>query len=97
MESEAVNPSIEEIRAEVLGIGQYKVLTSVKDLAEALMYDFPEEGRGEDYQTALMACLDCMSDGDTYPAEAREAFVAAAREVNVMVLPDDAPDDDLDF
>lgn len=97
MDDEAVNPSIEEIRAELFGIGQYKVLTTVKDLAAALMYDFPEEGRGEDYQTALMACLDCMSEGDTYPAEAREAFVAAARECEVSVLPDDAPVMDLPF
>lgn len=97
MESESVNPAIVEIQAELFGIGQYKTLTTVKDLAEALLHHFPEEGRGEEYQTALMACLDCMSEGDTYPAEVREAFVAAARECDVLVLPDDAPGDDPDF
>jgi hypothetical protein len=91
MESETVNPLIEPIQAEIYGIGGYKNLFRVKDLAEVLLYNFPKEGRGEEYNTALMACLDCMSDGDTLPSEAREAFVAAAHECGVSVLPDDAP------
>lgn len=97
MTEHSLNPEIEPVHAEIHGVGQYKTLLRVGDLAEALLNFFPEEGRGEDYETALMACLDCMEGGDTFPSEVREAFVAAARECGITVLPDDAPNIELDF
>ncbi|WLR90950.1 DUF982 domain-containing protein [Shinella zoogloeoides] len=63
MTEEAINPEIESIHAEIHGVGRYKTLLRVGDLAEALLLHFPEEGRGEAYETALMACLDCMGGG----------------------------------
>jgi hypothetical protein len=69
-----------------------KTLTTVSELAQSLMYDFPKEGRGEAYQTALMTCLDVLEGGDSTAEEARASFIDAAHEVELMVLPEDGPD-----
>jgi hypothetical protein len=85
------NPRIELVRAQVHGIGGYRNLVNVENLADCLLNRFPVEGRGKAYQTALTICLEVMEGGKSTAADARAAFVAAAREVSVTVLPDDAP------
>jgi hypothetical protein len=86
------NAPVPDINVE-LKLGQYKHLYMVTDLALCLMYDFPKEGRGEAYTTALMACLAFLEgSGDDTVADVRAAFVDAAHEVEMFVLPDDGPD-----
>jgi hypothetical protein len=84
------NPRIELVRAQVHEIGGYRNLVNIENLADCLLYRFPEAGRGEAYRTALAVCLEVMEGGKSTAADARAAFVAAAREVGVTVLPDDA-------
>lgn len=91
IKDESVDQPIDEIEAEVYGAGKYRTITTVAGLADVLLYSFPTKGCGDDYHTAMLACLDCLQEGDTNAIEAREAFVAAARECGVSVLPDDGP------
>jgi hypothetical protein len=84
--------SVSEILLALEKTKQNRTLSSVADLAQCLMYDFPREGRGEDYKVALAVCFSCLEGGDSSAEDARAAFVAAAHEVDLMVLPDDGPD-----
>lgn len=74
----------------------FEILMRVSDLADCLMHRWPIEGRGEDYLTALMVCHEVLRGSEDDTAEqARSAFVAAAHEVGLSVIPDD--DIKLDF
>ncbi len=73
--------------------GCFKTLKTVSDLARCLLDEWPADGRGDTYVTALMVCDVVLtgSDEDT-PEDARLAFVEAAREAGLSVLSDDGPD-----
>jgi hypothetical protein len=81
------NPPVRHIQIE--SAGHFKTLYKVGDLAQCLIYDFPGEGRGTAYGAALNACLECMEGGANSAEDARSAFVDAAHEVDLFVLPDD--------
>ena len=86
------DPPVPHIQIEFPG-SKPRTLLTVTDLAQCLMYDFPGEGRANAYKTALMACLACLErSGDDSIEEVRAAFVDAAHEVDLFVLPDDGPD-----
>ena len=80
------DPSISFIS--VAGLA-FEMLMRVSDLTDCLMRRFPEEGRGYDYDTALMLCLECLEGGDSTGEDCRRAFVAACHEVGLSVTPDD--------
>jgi hypothetical protein len=57
-----------------------------------LIRDFPKDGRGDAYLTALMVSHQVMIGSEDDTAEdARAAFVAAAHEVGLTIIPDDGP------
>ncbi|NTF08889.1 DUF982 domain-containing protein [Agrobacterium rubi] len=74
--------------------GSFRTLTSVFDLADCLMQEWPGPSDGEAYVTALMVCDAVLSGGeDDAPEHAREAFINAVHEAGLSILGDgDGPD-----
>jgi hypothetical protein len=90
----AIDPSpvpIKKISVEIHGIGGYRNVHTVADLASILLSDqWPKRAGTTTFQRALAQCLMALenqSRGDV----ARKAFVEAARDAGVTVLPDDVP------
>ena len=84
---------IRQISAE-LELARYTVITTVAGLGEALLFRWPVD-HGDAFHEALRVCLDVLANPDRPSSDARAAFVAAAREAGISVLPDDQ-DDSLD-
>lgn len=78
---------IKQISAE-LELARYTVMDTVAELGEVLLYRWPVD-RGDAYFEALGTCREVIANPDRPSADARAAFVAAAREAWVSVLPDD--------
>ena len=59
-------------------------------LARCLLDQWPVEGQGDAYVRAILVC-DAVLTGseDDKPAQARAAFVEAARDAGLIVSPDD--------
>jgi hypothetical protein len=55
-----------------------------------LMNKWPPQANGPAFQRALAICLEAL-EGQPDAEQAREAFVDAAHEAGILVLPDDAP------
>jgi adenosine/AMP kinase len=81
---------IKPIQAEVDGIGRYRSAYTVSDLALMLMNKWPPQAKGLAFHRALATCLEAL-EGQPDAEQAREAFVDAAHEAGISVLPDDAP------
>lgn len=81
---------IKEVSVEIHGTGGYRNVHTVADLAGMLMSDrWPKRAGSTKFQRALAQCLTALekqSGGDL----ARRAFVEAAREAGITVLPDDS-------
>lgn len=81
---------IKEISAQIHGVGGYKTVHTVADLAGILMSNsWPKKAGDPFFQRAIAACLTALEvqgQGD----KARRAFVDAARKAGIAVLPDDA-------
>ncbi|MGL4094348.1 DUF982 domain-containing protein [Agrobacterium cavarae] len=70
--------------------GDFRHISSVSELAICLMHEWPASTVGEAYITALMVCDAVLSGGeDDQPEDARAAFIEAAHEAGLTVLPDD--------
>jgi hypothetical protein len=81
---------IRSISVAIYGIGKFKVVQSVADLAGLLLSDqWPEETKGNSWRRALAECLSSLETLTGGP-RARKAFVTAAREAKIAVMPDDA-------
>jgi hypothetical protein len=63
--------------------GTVRILASTLDAAHFLMNAWPV-GRGDRHVEAIDACIEVLR-GERPPAEARAAFVAAAREAEISV------------
>lgn len=63
--------------------GEILLLRSAKDASDYLLNKWPGK-RSPKHRAALQACHDAMA-GDKPAMNARRAFVAAAREVDVLV------------
>lgn len=87
------DPSPRPIREISVGLkrGRARVINSVVALAEVLLTQWPVTD-GEAYQEALRVCLDVLENPARPAEDARAAFVAAARDAGVTVLPDDRDD-----
>ena len=74
--------------------GSFRTLSSVVELADCLLREWPGSTDGDAYVTALMVCDAVLSGGEDDTAEhAREAFVEAAHEAGLSVFgKDDGPD-----
>lgn len=73
--------------------GNFKTLSSVYDLANCLMHQWPADTDGDAYVTALMVCAAVLEGGEDDTADhAREAFIDAAQEAGLWVSDDDGPD-----
>ena len=57
---------------------------SVREAAQYLLEGWPHERRGTAYSEALSACVTVLSGADN-PEIARDAFIAAAKEVGIFV------------
>jgi hypothetical protein len=81
---------IKAISAELHGVGGYKTVHTVADLAGILMSNsWPKKAGDLTFKRAISACLTALeiqADG----AKARRAFVDAAHRAGITVLPDDA-------
>lgn len=77
-----------------IGWGSCRTLTSVAELADCLISEWPAATDGDAYLTALMVCDAVLSSGeDDTPEHAREAFVEAAYEAGLSFFgEDDGPD-----
>jgi hypothetical protein len=62
---------------------QQKVLRTVQDVSDFLLNNWPGK-RSPKHRAALQACHDALA-GDKPAMTARRAFLAAAREVDVVV------------
>lgn len=82
------NKQIRQIKAGVHAIGGYRVLNTVSDLADCLLDCWPAT-EGDAFVAAMHACHESL-EGRGDANEAREAFIIAARDAGVSVLPDDA-------
>ncbi|TBY04385.1 DUF982 domain-containing protein [Rhizobium laguerreae] len=73
--------------------GNLETLSSVLDLANCLMIQWPSPTDREAYLTALMVCEAVLrgSEDDTVE-DARAAFIDAAHEAGLSVSGDDGPD-----
>ena len=67
--------------------GLYRVVGSVREAAECLLWSWPREGRGKRYTIAIQECRACL-EGQTTMHAARWAFIGAAREVGIFVSED---------
>ncbi|MEK1896351.1 MAG: DUF982 domain-containing protein [Rhizobium sp.] len=79
---------IKPLEVEFDGVGQYRHAETVQDLAAMLLGGKWPEGKGKKFHSALwrsMEAIEWYVDADT----ARQAFVEAAHEVGMHVLPDD--------
>jgi hypothetical protein len=73
--------------------GSFETLSSVADLANCLMHQWPDEKGGDAYMTALMVCAAVLEGGeDDTSNDAREAFIDAAQAAGLWVSDDDGPD-----
>lgn len=69
------------IRLVLRGRQKYRLVRTVWDAAELLVYSWPSED-GEEYVTAVRTCLDAFHD--VVPAEAvRDALIRAANEERI--------------
>ena len=69
--------------------GSFRTLSSVVDLADCLIREWPGATDGDAYVTALMVCEAVLSGGeDDTPEHARDAFIEAAREAGFLVETD---------
>lgn len=81
---------IKEISVEIHGIGGYRNVHTVADLAGILMSDqWPKKAGSTAFQHALARCLTALENQGGGNL-ARSAFVAAARDAGITVLPDDS-------
>ncbi|AYM66164.1 DUF982 domain-containing protein [Agrobacterium fabrum] len=70
--------------------GSFRTLSSVVELADCLMREWPGSTDGAAYITALMVCDAVLSGGeDDAPEHAREAFVEAAFEAGLSIFDED--------
>ena len=68
---------------ETAHIGRMRNINSVA-AAQMLLFEWPEEGRGPAYRSALRTCLAAL-EGKATTATARATFIAAAEEVGIFV------------
>ena len=69
---------------ETAHIGRMRNINSVAAAAQMLLFEWPEEGRGPAYRSALRTCLAAL-EGKATTATARATFIAAAEEVRIFV------------
>jgi hypothetical protein len=80
---------IKEISVEIHGIGGYRNVHTVADLASILISDrWPKKAGNTAFRHALAQCLSAL-ENQGGRNRARKAFVEAARDVGITVLPDD--------
>ncbi|MGO8530154.1 DUF982 domain-containing protein [Rhizobium ruizarguesonis] len=73
--------------------GNLETLSSVLDMANCLMTQWPAPTTAEAYLTALMVCEAVLRGSEDDTAEdARAAFIDAAHEAGLSVSGDDGPD-----
>ena len=65
-------------------VGTHYVVGSARRAAECLIEGWPTEGRGPAYTAAIKACLTAI-EGAGDVEVARQAFIAAAKEVGIFV------------
>lgn len=78
--------AIKPVRVDIGG-GKSRILQTVGDLGEFLLYQWPVKG-GEKHRLARIACIDVLDKQQT-PDEARTAFIDACRDAGVFVFADD--------
>ncbi len=81
---------IKQVSVQIHGIGGYRNVHTVADLATILMSErWPKKAGSTTFQRALAQCLTALENqkgGDL----ARKAFVDAARDAGITVMPDDS-------
>ncbi|MCS0459955.1 DUF982 domain-containing protein [Rhizobium favelukesii] len=78
---------IKPLEVEIDGHGKYRHAETVQDLARMLLSKWPGS-EGEKFHSALMRSIEAM-EWYVAAATARSAFVDAAHEAGMHVLPDD--------
>ncbi|MBB3318851.1 MULTISPECIES: DUF982 domain-containing protein [unclassified Rhizobium] len=66
------------------GREKYRLVSSLREAAEALIGDWPSDD-GEEYMEAVKICLDAIH-GKLTAHEAREALIRAADEAGIPVI-----------
>lgn len=75
--------TFESVTVETRQIGKYRSIASVKEAAEFLSEDWPAR-HGPSYLAAQQICHDALN-GERTVGEARKAFIAAAKTVDIFV------------
>ncbi|AIC25430.1 MULTISPECIES: DUF982 domain-containing protein [Rhizobium] len=66
------------------GRGKYKIVRTLRDVAEVLMIEWPLDD-GEEYVAAVKACADAIT-GQAGMDELRDLLLSAATEAGIVVL-----------
>jgi hypothetical protein len=78
---------IKPLEAKVLAMGKYRLARSVAALAEILVNEWPDDHKGAKWRHAMVVCLESLAS-QTNSEAARDAFVDAAMEAGISVVPD---------
>src|SRR3954453_23823480 len=81
----ALSPGI-CIETKKVGVSRY--IDSVSSAAEALLIEWPEQGKGREWRAAMTVIHDCLA-GRCKPETARKAFIKAAKAAGIFVREDD--------
>ena len=72
------------VTVETAKLGKHRVISSTEEAARFLLTEWPVDETGPAHLDARFACIDVL-DGLQPPEHAREAFVAAAVEADILV------------
>jgi hypothetical protein len=84
-----LNPALDEkrwdrpVRVTIDGPGRIRVVQSTREAADCLLHRWPDIG-GPEHRAAREACIAVLKDQQP-PEYARQAFIAAAKEVHILV------------
>jgi hypothetical protein len=81
---------IEHLAVQTTTLGRMRVCQTVRDLAEQLLYDWPDEP-GEKHLKAREACIAAL-EGKLSPGVCRIAFLEAAQEDGVWTMAPNRPE-----
>jgi hypothetical protein len=72
------------VTVETAKLGKHRVIASTEEAARFLLTEWPVSDTGPAHLNARFACIDVLDDVQP-PEVARDAFVAAAEEADILV------------
>lgn len=92
MSEEPCNKQIEHIAVQTAQIGRYGVLTTLHDLAEFMLREWPDHDRESPTLNEAKRQVIAAYEGKLSPGAARVAFIKAADAAGVWTMRPDRPE-----